>query len=137
MVEHGVTIPVEHESSPVEATTAMPRESARAWWLPADRWMQVVIGIVVLALVVWAFKGLAVAGLVLLCPLMMIAMMFGMGHGMHRMHGRHLDSDSGDNGGAASGDGAGGDRALDILRERYAQGELTPEQYEEMRRQLS
>jgi uncharacterized membrane protein len=136
MVEHGVTVPTQHEPQPAASTGAVPPGSIRARWIPSDRWVQVVIGIVVLALVAWVV-GVPVAGLVLLCPLMMIAMMFGMGHGMHRMHGRHLDSDSGDNGGAASGDGAGGDHALSILRERYAQGELTPEQYEEMRRQLS
>jgi putative membrane protein len=33
--------------------------------------------------------------------------------------------------------GGGGDRALDILRERYARGEITLEQYEQMRRELS
>jgi putative membrane protein len=31
----------------------------------------------------------------------------------------------------------GGDSALDILRERYARGELSREQFEEMRRDLS
>jgi uncharacterized membrane protein len=36
---------------------------------------------------------------------------------------------------AAAGD-AGGDGAQAILRERYAQGELTREQYEQMRRDL-
>jgi putative membrane protein len=37
--------------------------------------------------------------------------------------------------GAAAGD-AGGDGAQAILRERYARGELTREQYEQMRRDL-
>lgn len=31
----------------------------------------------------------------------------------------------------------GGSRALEILRERYARGELTREQYEQMRRDLT
>ncbi len=31
---------------------------------------------------------------------------------------------------------ASADRALDILRERYARGEITKEQYDEMRRDL-
>lgn len=34
-------------------------------------------------------------------------------------------------------DGVGGDRALETLRERYARGELSDEQYDRMRRTLS
>lgn len=37
---------------------------------------------------------------------------------------------------SAAGPDAGSDRALAILRERYARGELTPEQYEQMRGHL-
>jgi len=36
----------------------------------------------------------------------------------------------------ATGSRTGGERALDILRERYARGELTREQYEQMRQDL-
>ncbi len=36
----------------------------------------------------------------------------------------------------ASGEAASSNRALDIIRERYARGEITKEQYEEMRRDL-
>ena len=66
---------------------------------------------------------------------MMIAMMFGMGHGVHRLRGHH-GHDGGDNRGAAGADGVEGDRAVGILRERYARGELTREQYDDMRREL-
>ncbi|MCL5027311.1 MAG: SHOCT domain-containing protein [Chloroflexi bacterium] len=34
------------------------------------------------------------------------------------------------------GPGAGGNRALDILQERYARGEITKDQYDQMRRDL-
>lgn len=33
--------------------------------------------------------------------------------------------------------GSGGKDAIDILRERYARGEINPEQYEEMKESLS
>ncbi len=36
-----------------------------------------------------------------------------------------------------SGDRAIPDRALDVLRERYARGEITKEQYDQMRRDLT
>lgn len=37
---------------------------------------------------------------------------------------------------AGAGPGAGGAQPLDILRERYARGEITREQYQQMRRDL-
>ena len=37
---------------------------------------------------------------------------------------------------AGSGPSSSPSRALDILKERYAKGELTPEQYEQMKREL-
>ena len=58
-------------------------------------------------------------------------MMFGM-HGMHGGHHGH----GGAGHPASDQAGSGGDRALAILRERYAQGELTEEQYDRMRREL-
>jgi uncharacterized membrane protein len=51
-------------------------------------------------------------------------MMLGMMFGMKGMHGSHHARD-------------GGDAAVDILRERYARGELTQEEYDRMRRDLS
>jgi putative membrane protein len=36
-----------------------------------------------------------------------------------------------------TGPGPGGSRALEILKERYAMGEITREQYEEMRRDIA
>jgi putative membrane protein len=39
--------------------------------------------------------------------------------------------------GLAAGDRPLGDRALDVLRERYARGELSDEQYDRLRRELS
>jgi putative membrane protein len=38
--------------------------------------------------------------------------------------------------GRAAREGGGGDRALKILRERYARGEITEEQFEQMKREL-
>lgn len=98
----------------------------------ADRRAQAVVGIAALAFVALALgvplSTLFLFGIILFCPLMML--------GMHGMHGGHQGHAGGHDAVAAGEGGVQGDRALDILRERYARGELAREQYEEMRRQL-
>ena len=94
--------------------------------------MKVVAGILVLVPVALALgvpvNVLFFLGVVLLCPLMML--------GMHGAHGSHHCHHGGEDAMAAGANGTEGDRALGILRERYARSELTREQYEDMRREL-
>ena len=120
MVEHGAMTPSPHADTDFASA---PPDAARASRIFADRRTQALLGVAALAVVALAV-GVPVSmllffGLVLLCPLMML--------GMHGMHGSQH--------GHAGGD-TQSDRALYILRERYARGELSPEQYESMRREL-
>lgn len=120
------------EPRPQAALAAMPTGSARTDWISGHRRALAVVGIVALALIALALgvrlSAIFLVGLVLLCPLMML--------GMLGMHGSHVGQ-GGDHRPVSGANGASGQRALDILRERYARGEVTPEQYDRMRRDLS
>ena len=132
MAEHGmIDRPKAGQQAP---TTQVPSlGTTTVAWIATHRRLSTVAGIAAVGLIALALGAplgaVALVGLALLCPLMMIAMMFGM-HGMHGGHHGH-------GGGDHPASDAGGDRALDILRERYARGELTEEQYDRMRRELS
>lgn len=82
------------------------------------------IGVVVVALgslkLGVSLGTVVLLGIVLLCPLMMLGMMVGM----RELHHGHQ----------AQG---GSNAALEILRERYARGELSQDQFDRMRRNLS
>lgn len=146
MAEHGVTDrPGPGQQSPT--TQLPPLRSTTIAWISAHRRLSVMAAIVAVALIALALGAtlgatlgaIALVGIALLCPLMMIMMMLGMGFGMRGMHGMHGMHGDGNDRAATSADGEGGERgerALDILGERYARGELTREQYEQMRRDL-
>jgi uncharacterized membrane protein len=137
MVEQGMVASSERQPPPQGARVAASLGPAPTRWIPMRRGKLVVAG-VVLAVVALAlgrsFGTILLVGLVPLCALMMVAMMFGM-HGMPWMPGGHRSH--GDDRPAAGTAGASGERALDILGERYARGELTSEQYEQMRGDLA
>jgi uncharacterized membrane protein len=116
MAEHGVT-----GRSQREQVSHLPI-GTKGWMLAHHR----VVALVAVVAVALAGVGLGVSlstvvllGIVLICPLMMLGMMVGM-KGMHGGHQAHNGSDA----------------ALDVLRERYARGELTQDQYDRMRRDL-
>ena len=123
------------ESTTHTSKTASEWDSIRERWLGLHRSVQIAIGlavVVLLALTLGAsIGGIALIAVALMCPLMMIGMMFGM-HGLHG-HMRHSSSD----GQAASAAVSHDDHALQVLRERYARGELSKEQLDQMIRDLS
>ena len=125
MGEHNAMTVPQHEPQSDARRTSAPtvRWASR---LLAYRWTQALIGVAALVLLALAFsvplQMIFFFGLLFLCPLMMLG-----------MHGGHHDPvDAHDTAG-----GATRHRALDIVQERYARGELSREQYEEMRRDLS
>jgi uncharacterized membrane protein len=140
MVEQGMVASSERQQPPQGAHTAASLGSAPVRWIPTRRGALVVAGVVALAVVALALGRslgtILLVGLVPLCALMMVAMMFGM-RGMPWMPGGHRGHGHGDDRPAAGTGGASGGSALDILGERYARGELTSEQYEQMRRDLA
>lgn len=74
----------------------------------------------------WGWLGSVVMGLLLILVLVVLIWL------LHR-----LVTAGGRSGGAAGGRAAGeGDRAMEVLRERYAKGEIDEETYERMRRNL-
>jgi putative membrane protein len=94
-----------------------------------DRTAAIVIGVVLALLLVGLLGGgmMMGPGMMVAGPLLVVAgvlLVVWLAGG-----GRRPSTD------AAAGD-AGGDGAQAILRERYARGELTREQYEQMRRDL-
>jgi uncharacterized membrane protein len=139
MVEQGMVASSERQPPPQGARVAASLGPAPTRWIPMRRGKLVVAG-VVLAVVALAlgrsFGTILLVGLVPLCALMMVAMMFGM-RGMPWMPGGHRGHGHGDDRPAAGTGGASGGSALDILGERYARGELTSEQYEQMRGDLA
>ena len=123
------------ESTTHTSETASGWDSIREWWLGLHRSVQIAIGLAVVVLVALtlgaSIGGIALIAVALMCPLMMIGMMFGM-HGLHG-HMRHRGSE----GQAASGAASQDDHALHVLRERYARGELSKEQFDQMIGDLS
>ena len=122
--------------------------------IPLPRGASVVVAVVALAVIALALRGvfgvIYPLGIVLLCGLMMVAMLSGM-FGMHRMAGMagmrrmggmfgmvdgHRGHGDGDERSASEAGSTRSKGALAILGERYARGELTREQYEQMRRDL-
>ena len=137
MVEQGMVASSERQPPPQGAHAAASLGPAPTGWIPTHRGALVVgaIALAVVALALGRSLGTILVGLVPLCALMMVAMMFGM-HGMPRMPG-HRSHGHGDDRPPAGTAGANGGRAVDILGERYARDELTSEQYEQMRRDLA
>ena len=125
MGEHNAMTVPQHEPPSVSRRTSAPT----ALWasrLLTHRWTQALVGVAALVLLALALgvplQMIFFFGLLFLCPLMMLG-----------MHGGHHDpGDAYDTAG-----GATHNRALDIVQERYARGDLSREQYEEMRRNLS
>jgi uncharacterized membrane protein len=113
-------------------------ESARDRWITLHRGIQLAAVLAALVLISLAFGvsigTIALIGVVLLCPLMMIGMMVGIGFGMHSVRGRHHHQGASQ---AADIEDAPGEHAREILRERYARGELDKDQFDDMLRDLS
>lgn len=92
-----------------------------------NRNVVIIVGIVLLLVLV---SGGGMMGMMFMWPLLLIA---GVGLAIWLARGGRLDellSQFGTQGDQSQ------DRALDILRERYARGEITQEQYEQMRHEL-
>jgi uncharacterized membrane protein len=140
MVEQGIVASSERQPPPQGAHAAASLGPAPARWIPTRRGPLVVAGVIALAVVALALGRslgtILLVGLVPLCALMMVAMMFGM-HRMPWMPSGDRGHGHSDDRPAAGTRGASGGRALDILGERYARGELTSEQYEQMRHDLA
>ena len=127
MAEHGMTDRPKLGQQP-PTTQMQPLGAATIAWVSAHRGLFAVAGIAAVALLALALGAplgaIALVGIVLLCPLMMI--------GMHGHQGHGTDGQPGSN---ATGEPS--HHALDILRERYARGELTREQVVQLRHDLA
>lgn len=132
MVEHAATTSSQREPQPDAGSATASLGPAWGTAILANRRAKAVVGVATLALIALALgvpaRTLLFFGVLLICPLMMV--------GMHGAHGRHRGHHGGEDAETTGANGAEGDRALGILRERYARGELTRDQYEDLRRDL-